>query len=77
MPTIYISDSGDDKNDGVSLRTAIESPDFHTCEVEATPPAPDFAYPGGLDGTINHCLPTGTRPSGPSGSASGQPSKSV
>ncbi|MGB6440057.1 MAG: hypothetical protein WBE89_12155 [Methyloceanibacter sp.] len=25
MPTIYISDSGDDKNDGLSLRTAIYS----------------------------------------------------
>ena len=23
MPTIYISDSGDDKNDGLSLQTAI------------------------------------------------------
>lgn len=25
MPTIYISDSGDDKNDGLSLQTAIYS----------------------------------------------------
>ena len=25
MPTIYISDSGDDKNDGLSLKTAIYS----------------------------------------------------
>jgi hypothetical protein len=25
MPTIYISDSGDDRNDGLSLRTAIYS----------------------------------------------------
>ncbi|HSD92051.1 MAG TPA: hypothetical protein VLB11_03395 [Methyloceanibacter sp.] len=25
MPTIYISDSGDDKNDGLSLMTAIYS----------------------------------------------------
>jgi hypothetical protein len=25
MPTIYISDSGDDKNDGMSLQTAVYS----------------------------------------------------
>ena len=25
MPTIYISDSGDDKNDGLSLQTAVYS----------------------------------------------------
>jgi hypothetical protein len=25
MPTLYISDSGDDKNDGLSLQTAIYS----------------------------------------------------
>jgi hypothetical protein len=25
MPTIYISDSGDDKNDGLSLKTAVYS----------------------------------------------------
>ena len=25
MPTIYISDSGDDKNDGLSLKTPIYS----------------------------------------------------
>ena len=25
MPTIYIADSGDDKNDGLSLKTAIYS----------------------------------------------------
>ena len=35
MPTIYISDSGDDKNDGLSLRTAIYSLDGRRNSVAA------------------------------------------